>query len=235
MQKLIIVLLVLFLETTPDLFADMGVGESPSGFLTSLTPVAIKLNSPNNEAINLPDTITVMWSSQIYSATYNLQVSKTTIFKDCIVNETSLKDTSYTITGLSGNTVYFWRVRAENVAGLGDFSTIWHFTTSDLTGIDQKFILIPEHHSLLPVYPNPFNPVTTISYHLSEKTEVSLIIYNNLGQSVKCLVSDYQQPGIYTMQWDAKDSQGKVVTNGMYICIMKAGTHTFTQKMLLIR
>lgn len=80
-------------------------------------------------------------------------------------------------------------------------------------------------------YPNPFNPVTTISYQLSEISDVDLSIYNTLGQRVATLVSEKQQAGTYEVKWDASGFAG-----GVYFCKMHTGRgFKQTSKLVLIR
>ena len=85
------------------------------------------------------------------------------------------------------------------------------------------------------VYPNPFNPSTTISYDLPEGAPVSVIIYDVLGQQVRHLISQFNSTGRYSVQWDARDNQGRGVASGVYIARVDAGTTTLSQKMLLLK
>lgn len=85
------------------------------------------------------------------------------------------------------------------------------------------------------VYPNPFNPSTTISYDLPEAGPVSVVIYDVLGQQVRRLVSQVTAAGRYSIQWDARDNQGRGVASGVYIAKVDAGTSTLSQKMLLLK
>jgi hypothetical protein len=58
---------------------------------------------------------------------------------------------------------------------------------AELTGIElpnAPEILLPESYALYPAYPNPFNPVTTLSYDLPEKSDVTLAIFNIQGQEI---------------------------------------------------
>jgi hypothetical protein len=75
-----------------------------------------------------------------------------------------------------------------------------------------------EDFRLMNNYPNPFNPGTTIKYQLSEQSTVHLKIYNIIGQLVKTLVRDANQPvGVYTVRWEGDDTSGKQVGNGVFI------------------
>ena len=234
MQKFMLTLFIVLLSTGFALYANTGIGESASGFLTSLSPAAPVLQSPADEATVLPDTIIMAWYSQIHTASYTLQISNTASFTDLIVNNTDLTDTSDAVIGLAGNTTYYWCVFATNVAGDGALSESWQFTTST-SSADRESSLIPKHYALLPVCPNPFNPVTTITYLLPEKAEVSLVIYNSMGQSIRKLVSGPRKAGKYTVLWDGRNNRGIPVTSGLYLCRFTAGRHEFTQKMLLMR
>ncbi|MYD61309.1 MAG: T9SS type A sorting domain-containing protein [Gemmatimonadetes bacterium] len=99
--------------------------------------------------------------------------------------------------------------------------------------LGARFILPTEFASA--VYPNPFNPRTTISYELPTDTVVSVIIYDAIGQEIRQLVSQHYTAGRYSVQWDAKDHMGRSVGSGVYIAKIKAGPNTAIQKMLLLK
>jgi hypothetical protein len=85
------------------------------------------------------------------------------------------------------------------------------------------------------VYPNPFNPSTTISYDLPNESFVSIVIYDAIGQEVRRLVSEQTAAGRYRVQWDALDSTGRAVGSGVYIAKVEAGSFSSSQKMLLLK
>ena len=99
--------------------------------------------------------------------------------------------------------------------------------------LGARFILPTEFSSA--VYPNPFNPRTTISYDLPSDADVSIVIYDAIGQEIRRLVSQHYTAGRYSVQWDAKDFMGRSVGSGVYIAKIKAGPNTALQKMLLLK
>lgn len=94
----------------------------------------------------------------------------------------------------------------------------------------------PEVYALANNFPNPFNPETTIKYQLPEAGEVTLEIYNMLGQVVNTLVSEYQTAGRYVYQWDATNSNGQSLSSGVYFYRINAGGEFQSiKKMLLLK
>ena len=232
-MKKIIVCSFISLLIGHSVFAQSNIGESDPGFLTSMPPNTPALFSPENETTDLQDTVTVIWYSQLHTSTYTLQVSDTDSFQSLVINEVN-QDTSSVIYDLEENTTHYWRVCASNVAGNSVFSATRCFTTALQSGVSDHGDFIPEQFALLPVYTNPFNPATTITYQLPERAEVSLVIYNNLGQSIRELVSGIQQAGAYSVVWDGTNDYHNIVSSGLYFCQYKAANHVFTQKIILI-
>jgi hypothetical protein len=97
-------------------------------------------------------------------------------------------------------------------------------------GISATVNMIPEKMALNTAYPNPFNPVTTISYTLSGMDHVALSVYNLTGQLIETLVDNRQDAGSYTLVWDAAQQP-----SGMYILRMETGNEMFHQKLMIIK
>ncbi len=89
---------------------------------------------------------------------------------------------------------------------------------------------LPPTFRLVQNYPNPFNPGTTIRYELPEAANVSLTIFNILGQVVATLVDEKKEAGGYQVQWNASTAP-----SGIYFCRLRAGAHTETQKMVVAK
>ncbi len=92
-----------------------------------------------------------------------------------------------------------------------------------------------QNYVLLPNYPNPFNPGTTISYRIPSTARVTITIFNVLGQRIRTLVNQVKTAGEYSVYWDGKDELGREVGSGLYYYTMKAGKYQISRRMLLIR
>jgi len=79
-------------------------------------------------------------------------------------------------------------------------------------------------------YPNPFNPTTTISYSIPNPEYVTLKIYDTLGKEIQTLVTEFQQAGSYSLEWNATD-----LPSGIYLITLSNGTYSKTQKALLLK
>jgi hypothetical protein len=99
---------------------------------------------------------------------------------------------------------------------------------SQSTTIPQKFVL----HS---AYPNPFNPITSLRYDLPEQAQVTLTIYDLMGRVVTQLVNTIQEGGYKSVQWNATDMHGRVVSAGVYLYQIRAGEFVQTRKMVLLK
>lgn len=104
-----------------------------------------------------------------------------------------------------------------------------------ITEIENKDIPRPNHFELMPNYPNPFNPTTTINYYVPSAGSVELKIYNQLGQEIRTLVNAQQTIGAHQVTWDGRDGNGNSVTSGLYFYLLKAGSVVETRKMILLR
>ena len=98
----------------------------------------------------------------------------------------------------------------------------------DLSVEDENIVL--NSFKLEKNYPNPFNPYTSINYSLSNNGQISLIVYNSLGQIVKTLENGYKQKGFYTVSFD-----GSALPSGIYFYQLSSKGHVKTEKMSLVK
>lgn len=95
--------------------------------------------------------------------------------------------------------------------------------------------------SIAPVFalhrnmPNPFNPVTTISFSLPENQFVRLSIYGLDGREICSLVNETRGPGLHRVAWSGQNKQGLVVASGVYFCRLEAGNFKKIMKMTMMK
>ena len=99
----------------------------------------------------------------------------------------------------------------------------------------EREALIPKEYSLSQNYPNPFNPKTHIKYAIPKEGEVRIEIYDVLGRLVKRLVDEHKPAGYYQIIWDARNENGVMVSNGIYLVRMRSRTFTSIKKMMLLK
>ncbi|MCH7574349.1 MAG: T9SS type A sorting domain-containing protein [Candidatus Marinimicrobia bacterium] len=105
-------------------------------------------------------------------------------------------------------------------------------TTTDIASRGSQ---IPEIFSLHQNYPNPFNPETKIVYDMHEAGNVSLVVYNVLGQEVRTLFSGMKSVGTHETVWDGKDRNGKAMMSGVYFYTLKSAGFKAVRKMVLLK
>lgn len=84
-------------------------------------------------------------------------------------------------------------------------------------------------------YPNPFNPVTTIQYKIDQRSGVSIIIYDLLGNKIKTLVNEVKLPGQYGVLWNGENNLGQPVSSGIYLYKLQIGDFIQTRKMAYLK
>jgi hypothetical protein len=119
------------------------------------------------------------------------------------------------------NNVYFYTLKQVDFDGSFHWSNVV-FATADPA--------VPEGFALHQNYPNPFNPATEIKYIVSERSKVTLKVYNILGEEITTLVDEVQDAQSYNILWDAKES-----ASGVYFCTITAGSFQKTVKMILLK
>jgi len=101
------------------------------------------------------------------------------------------------------------------------------------TGISVDGIA-PETFQLNQNYPNPFSPQTTISFLLAEGGDVTLDIFNVLGQHVITLVDDFLSPGHHAIVWNGRAASDQECQSGLYFYRLKFSGITKIRKMLYL-
>ncbi len=89
---------------------------------------------------------------------------------------------------------------------------------------------IPLKYNLSQNYPNPFNPGTKIDYEIPEGGQVTIKVYDILGNLVKTLINENKEPGIYHVKFNADG-----LASGIYIYQLKVNSFTSTKKLVIIK
>lgn len=108
---------------------------------------------------------------------------------------------------------------------------------STTTGIEAKelTIITPDDYVLDQNYPNPFNPTTTIRFSLPVDKNITLKVYDILGNEVASLLNDEIKKGAYEITWDGTNNSGVKVASGTYIAELRYGNFAKSIKMTLLK
>jgi hypothetical protein len=101
-----------------------------------------------------------------------------------------------------------------------------------LSGADTK---VQYDNGIASIYPNPFNPRTTVKFTLAARTDVTVAVYDVRGALVRTLVQGTLGAGEHTAGWDGTDMHGQAVATGVYFTRMIAGSFEQTRKMVLVK
>jgi hypothetical protein len=125
----------------------------------------------------------------------------------------------------------------SNYAGNYTLSAIWICKYTGPYGVAEKPVMTVSEPclKLFQNAPNPCTRQTTISYQLARQDQVSLKIYNTLGQVVKTLVNESQNPGPYSVKWNGNDEAGRQAAAGIYFYRLVSGEFNSTKKMVVLR
>jgi hypothetical protein len=141
----------------------------------------------------------------------------------------SLQDTELII----DNTYFYW-LESVNMDGTNEmFGPISVYFSMNQP--ETPIITIPTATALLPAYPNPFNPNTTLSIRLETGAQANLNVFNVKGELIKHIFNGVLTAGTYRWNWDGTDLNGKSVGSGVYYYRLDAGKYHQTNKMVLMK
>lgn len=89
--------------------------------------------------------------------------------------------------------------------------------------------------ALLPNYPNPFNPSTSIPYRFENEADYELAIYDMTGRQVRLLERGHKAPGAYTLVWNGLNDNGEPVGSGVYTIRLRIGNRQVLRKVTLLK
>ena len=95
--------------------------------------------------------------------------------------------------------------------------------------------VIPDNFTLSKNYPNPFNPVTKLDFSIPSRSNITLRIFNMLGQEVVMLINEKKSYGNYSISWNGLDGKGLNVASGVYFAELRTRNVRKITKMLLLK
>ena len=110
------------------------------------------------------------------------------------------------------------------------------FDYPGLVGVEEVQSEVPVDFEMSQNFPNPFNPITNITYSLPKASNVTIKIYDILGNEVRTIVNNLKQDaGQHTAVWDARDNNRVAVSSGVYFYKMTSGEFSKTMRMILTK
>jgi|GEM_PF-456134 len=209
---------------------EVGWGEFSDhrSFSLAVTPAATVLTSPAQGA-QIPGGIVVFsWKPGASDVDrYWLELATDPQMQNIVLRDSLLYTTQREVTEMANDATYYWRVKATNGAGWGQFSDTWSFSTST-SGVDRGEAGRTFHLSAN--MPNPFTEATTISFDLARSEEITLSVLNGLGQEIAVIATGRYDAGHHEVRWNAEGTAG-----GAYYYRLRAGGVTETRGMNLVR
>jgi parallel beta-helix repeat protein len=138
----------------------------------------------------------------------------------------------FTDTEIEADTHYQYWLQSVELDGSYEFYGPIHIVSGHIGIVAPS---VPVKTGIHSVYPNPFNPTTSISFALEKDSEVEIVIYNAKGQIVNALLKAYYTAGQYSKNWNATDLNDHKCSTGMYFCVMKAEGKEFVKKIMLLK
>lgn len=192
------------------------------------------------------DTLHFTWESDSTAHHYRLFLTDDDLTADTTMEANSIhycQNAEFDISVVPG---HLYQVTVQALSAAGDSSAVSNASPQYLCmgGAGDKPVstpvaALPGETALGPGYPNPFNSTTTIPYEIASvngaPVDVSLRIYNTLGQVVRNLVDDTRLPGQYRVAWDGRNDYGALVSAGNYICLLQAGDVSATRILIYLK
>ena len=148
----------------------------------------------------------------------------------CTQGETDILTLEYDATGMADGTYRAYIMVNHNAAGSPEVVTV-DLEVSDDTSVSDS----PMAFKLEGNFPNPFNPMTRISFALPSQSDVRIDVIDVSGRLVRTLEAAELPAGRQSVLWDGRDDQGRTVATGVYFARLRAGQFEATSKMVLLK
>ena len=216
-----------------EVIAVMNEGQNPT------LPVELSAFTVN---LNPQSGINIMWVTQsetgvngyyIYRANVDTLSLASLISPLIRASNTSQQQVYlYTDKEIYESGIYYYWLETQDIDGVSIF---YGSLSIDYKGNNNGTPEIPLVTGIRSIYPNPFNPSTTINYELSKTAEVKIEIYNIRGQLVRSYALGKKERGRYKLLWEGDDNNRRSCGTGMYFIRMQADKENFIKKVTLLK
>jgi hypothetical protein len=194
-------------------------------------PVVPELVGPASGAGDQSPSVTLTWKPSTHADHYHIQVSTDAPFAQSVYEDSTLADTVAKVGLLEYSQLYYWRVRAVNSGWATEWSQVRSFTVMNKPG----------GYDLFQNFPNPCNPSTVIRYDIPKESQVTIYLYDLLGQQVRVIVDAVKKAGRYEETLDTRN-----LPTGVYVYRMfgkpvpgpnqpEADPVSYTKKLMILR
>jgi len=205
-------------------------GRCPTSAVWSFAPppaAPILIEPLNNAQLDSANVKFVWHKSYAEVDNYLFELDTTDQFSAPVFSDSTITDTTLFYTSLSLNKKYWWRVKAYNLSGWGEFSEV---RTFDIVVSVEDENQLPVVFSMEQNYPNPFNPSTKIKYSVPQSSNVVIKVFDILGNEVETLINEEKAIGTYELTWYAEN-----LPSGIYFYRLQTGDFVETKKMVFMK
>ena len=168
-----------------------------------------------------------------FLCTFLCQGSNDLFSEDEINNVILNLSTAYLLhhSGIQDDAISMWVPGNDYYEGLIADGAIEQLTELEIS----SEIFSADRFALYPNYPNPFNPLTSITYDIESNSHVKVNIANVKGNHIRYLINEYQFSGTHSVLWNGRDDNGNPVPSGIYFYTMAVNKYRKSNKMILMK
>jgi hypothetical protein len=213
--------------SSPDNVLEMYVPENAVAYET---PVIISVSNVDGDLSKN--------SIEIISREYQITANSMVLLKSAILsftlseNFTEESSYKYKIIKINDNSIEELSTEFDGESFVSSIMSSGNYAVAyNSTAIEP----LPEKFALGNIYPNPFNPSTTIEFDIPDENNVMIDIYNLRGQHVLNLKDENINPGYHAVVWSGLDNTGRIVPSGIYFVNIKFANQLMSKKVTFLK
>ena len=199
--------------------------------LTEVSNVQLPLKPPIElRAVQNSNKILLTWENRsLIKQGTEIERSKSDTLHFKMIVKTKVNDTTYTDKSLTSSGRFYYRAASYKDSVLSGYCNMVMIDAT-ISGLQTLDIEIPKKYELYQNFPNPFNPSTIIKFALPEVSNVSVVIFNLLGQKVQTLFDGSLEAGYHQIIFNADN-----LSSGVYIYRIQASHYSSVKKLMLLK